>query len=218
MGYLVKSFGRVVPAAALDAHTVAQALIARAERDAAALRGEARAEAEAIRQAARRAGEEAGRAAAEAEFTTVLLGARQEAERIRSEAQPGARALAARMAEKIVGRAIAADPLVMAEIAGQALSAARARSGPLTLRVHPDDLATLQAERPVLAARLAKAVELRLVADAAVARHGCVVESASGRLDARLATQLAALERAAFGMDSGGAMADERATEATDDA
>lgn len=212
MGHLVKTFGRVVPAAALDAHARAQALIGDAEGQAAALLEEARAAAETIRQAARRAGEEAGRVSVEAEFTTLLLAARREAERIRSEAQPGARTLAARMAEKIVGRAIAADPRVMAEIAGQALSAARVRSGALTLRVHPDDLATLAAERPALAARLAKAVELRLVADAAVALHGCVVESASGRLDARLATQLAALERAAFGTDSGGAQDDDRAT------
>lgn len=211
MGKLVKSFGRVVPAAALDAHARAQAVIADAERQAAALLEAARLEAEAIRQAARRAGEESGRAAAEAEFTTVLLGARQEAERIRSEAQPGARALAARMAEKIVGRAIALDARVMAEIAGQALSAVRARSGVLTLRVHPDALATVEAERSTLAARLAKAVELRLIADAGVPPHGCVVESASGRLDARLTTQLAALERAAFGTDSTGAAIDERA-------
>jgi type III secretion protein L len=212
MGRLVKSFGRVVPAAALDAHARVQTLVADAAQQASTLVADARVEADAIREAARRAGEDAGRAAAEDEYTTVLLRARQEAERIRSEAQPGARALAARMAEKIVGRAIASDPHVMAEIAAQALSAARARSGALTLRVHPDDLATLEAERPELAARLGKAVELRLLADVAVAPHGCVVESASGRLDARLATQLAALERAAFGMDSGSAPTGDRAT------
>jgi flagellar biosynthesis/type III secretory pathway protein FliH len=67
------------------------------------------------------------------------------------------------------------------------------------LRVHPDDWAAVEAARPALAARLAKAVELRLVVDAEVGRHGCVVESAAGRLDARLDTQLAALEKAVFG-------------------
>jgi len=190
MGHLVKAFGPVVPAAALDAGARVQALLAQAELQAAALVAAARAEADAIREDARRAGE--------AEILAVQVAARLEAERIRAEALPGAQALAARMAQKIVGRAVALDPPVMAEIAAQALEAARARAGRLVLRVHPEDLATIEGQRPRLAARLAEGVELRVVADPTVSRHGCIVDSPAGRLDARLETQLAVLERAVF--------------------
>jgi flagellar biosynthesis/type III secretory pathway protein FliH len=41
---------------------------------------------------------------------------------------------------------------------------------------------------------------VRVVDDPAIGRHGCVVETAVGRLDARLQTQLDALERALRGL------------------
>jgi flagellar biosynthesis/type III secretory pathway protein FliH len=100
------------------------------------------------------------------------------------------------MAEKIVGRVLELHPSLLAEIAAGALGASRARGGPVTLRLHPADLALVERERPRLIARLAPSVELRLVADEVVGRAGCIVETAAGRLDARLATQLDALERA----------------------
>jgi len=194
----VKAFGPLVPAGALDVGARLQALVTQAEQEAAALLAAARAEADEIRAEARRAGEAEGRAQAEAEILELQLAARSEAERVRAEALPGAQALAARMAQKIVGRAVELDPRAMAEIAAQALAAARARSGLVVLRVHPDDRATIEAQRPQLMARLAQAIELRVVADAMVSRYGCIVDSPAGRLDARLETQLAALERAAF--------------------
>jgi len=199
MGHLVQRFGRVVPAALVDAGAEARAVVDEARRQAEALLDEARAQAAQLHVEARRAGEVEGRALAEAAFTTALVEARAEADRIRRSALPSAQTIAVRMAEKIVGRVIALDATAMADIARQALEAARARAGVVSLRVHPEDWAAIETARPALAARLAKAVELRVVPDAAVGRHGCVVESAAGRLDARLDTQLAALERAAFG-------------------
>jgi len=199
MGHLVQRFGRVVPAAVVDADAEARALLAEARRQADALLGEARAQSDQLREEARRAGEAEGRARGEAAFTTALVEARAEAEQVRRAALPAAQTIAVRMAEKIVGRAIALDATAMADIARQALEAARARAGVVSLRVHPEDWAAIETARPGLAGRLAKAVELRVVPDASVGRHGCVVESAAGRLDARLETQLAALERAAFG-------------------
>jgi flagellar biosynthesis/type III secretory pathway protein FliH len=95
------------------------------------------------------------------------------------------------------------DPAALANIAVEALAAARARSGLVLLRVHPDDLTAINAARPALAARIAAAVELRAIADPAVGRGGCVVETPAGRLDARLETQLAALEQAVFGPGTG---------------
>jgi len=53
----------------------------------------------------------------------------------------------------------------------------------------------VEARRAALEAG-APAATLELVADEAVGRHGCVIETPQGRVDARLETQLAALERA----------------------
>jgi flagellar biosynthesis/type III secretory pathway protein FliH len=66
----------------------------------------------------------------------------------------------------------------------------------MVLRVHPEDLALVEQQRPRWMGRVAAAVDLCVVPDPAVGRTGCVVETAFGRLDARLTTQLEALERA----------------------
>ena len=101
------------------------------------------------------------------------------------------------MAERIVGRALELHPSLIADIANQALAAAKPRSGEVTLRVSPQDLPVLERERPRLVSRLATGVDLRLVADEKVGVGGCIIEAPSGvRLDARLNTQLDAIEKA----------------------
>ncbi|HXT94971.1 MAG TPA: FliH/SctL family protein [Polyangia bacterium] len=192
MGRIVK--GHVVPKVTLDARAEAEALLARARAEAEALR----AEGVAAREAARQEGFETGRADGVAEAAVALAAARAEAARIVEAAEPLALAVAARMAEKIVGRAVALAPETMAEIAGEALAACRPGSGAVRVRVHPDDLPAVETRRAALTAR-APAAALELVADEAVGRHGCVIETPQGRLDARLETQLAALERALLG-------------------
>ena len=200
---MLKSFGRLVPAEVLDARAEGEKIVRAARAEADEHLARARADADAIRAEARRLGEGEGRREAEASFTTLLIEARADAERTRAAAMPAARTLAMRMAEKIVGRAVGMDPAALANIAAEALAAARARSGLVLLRVHPDDLTAIDAARPTLAARIAAAVELRAIADPAVGRGGCVVETPAGRLDARLETQLAALEQAVFGAGTG---------------
>lgn len=195
MGRLVKRAGRVMPAAVVDAGLEARRLLEGARREADQLLSEARAQAAALRDQAL----QQGRAEAEAEFTTLLAAARADAQRVQAAALPAARGLATRMAEKIVGRALALEPSVVADIAAQALAAARARAGTVTLRIHPDDRAAIETARPGFVARLGTAVELRVVDDPSMVPGGCVVDTPAGRLDARLATQLAALERAVFG-------------------
>jgi len=192
VGRVVK--GHVVPKLTLDARAEAAALVARARAEAETLR----AEAVAAREAARREGFETGRADGLAEAAVALAAARAEAARIIDAAEPVALAVAAKMAEKIVGRAVALAPETMAEIAGEALAACRPGAGSVRVRVHPDDLPAVEARRAALAGR-APAAALELVADDAVGRHGCVIETPQGRVDARLETQLAALERALTG-------------------
>ncbi len=194
MGRVVKSFGHLVPKPLLDARAEAAALLARAQIEAEALR----AEADAVREAARREGFEIGRADGVAEAAVALAAAHSEAARLVAAAGPTAIALAAKMAEKIVGRAVALAPETMAEIASEALAACRPGAGTVRVRIHPHDLPAVEARRAALAAG-APAATLELVADEAVGRHGCVIETPQGRVDARLETQLAALERALTG-------------------
>jgi flagellar biosynthesis/type III secretory pathway protein FliH len=180
MGRLVRAAGRVVPAELLSAREQAGRLIAEAE----AARGEAE-------RRGYQDGHAAGREAGLAEVTATLAAAEAHAEEVRARAAEPALRLARRMAEKIIGRAVELDPVVMADIVGRALAAARAGDAAAVLRVHPDDLTAAQARR--------LPASIRLLADPAVGRAGCVVDTAAGRVDARLSTQLDALERAVRG-------------------
>jgi type III secretion protein L len=192
MGRVVGGTGRVVAGATLDARAEAATTLAAARAEAEAIRARAR---EAFDEAVRQ-GREQGRAEAAATLAAAIGEARSQATRAREAAAPAAIALALKMAEQIVGRAVALAPDVMAEIAGAALDACRPRGDWVRVRVHPDDVAAVSARRDALAARAPAGAALDVVADAAVGRHGCVIETALGQVDARLDTQLAALERA----------------------
>jgi flagellar biosynthesis/type III secretory pathway protein FliH len=185
MGHVVKGHGHVVPAVVMDARA-----------EAAAILEDARARASATLEGARRQGLDEGRAEAAAALVGVLAAGRAEAEAMLTRARPAALAIASRMAEKIVGRAVELDPTTMAAIAAEAIAACRTRAGVVQLRVHPEDFAAVAPARMALAKRLGADASLELVADESVARHGCVVETPVGRVDARLATQLAALRQA----------------------
>jgi flagellar biosynthesis/type III secretory pathway protein FliH len=137
------------------------------------------------------------------DVAAVLAAARVEAKREWDRAKDAAVVLARKMAEKIVGHAIEVEPEVMVAIAGRALAAAKPGREAALLRVHPEDLALLESCRSAWLAELGAEADVRMVADGAVGRHGCVVETAVGRLDARLQTQLDALEHALRGAGIG---------------
>lgn len=201
-----------MPAALLDARSEAARIRAEATREAECIRAEARGVAEALRASAEQEGAAAGAEAARAEFRQLLASAFDESERVTRAALPAARKLAVRMAEKIIGHVVSLEPGVLDAMTERALAAAAPRSGNVVVRLHPDDYARVvvatpergQTTSPGVAsfARRARAagleVELWIVADPAVDRFGCIVDTAHGRLDARVQTQLAVLEQAAF--------------------
>jgi flagellar biosynthesis/type III secretory pathway protein FliH len=130
-----------------------------------------------------------------AEATRVLVAARAAAKAELVAAREAAPVLARKMAEKIIGRAVELDTAVMGDIAAKAVAAAQVRPGAIVLRVHPDDRAAIEQTRPRWMASLL-AADVNIVADEAVGRYGCIVDTAAGRVDARLETQLSALELA----------------------
>jgi flagellar assembly protein FliH len=192
VGHVIKGHGHVVPAVVMDARAQAAELVA----SAVAERERAWAEGFAL-------GRDEGRADAAATLVGLLAAARAEASAALARLEPAALAIAARMAEKIVGRAVALDPTIMAAIAAEAVAACRTRGGVARLRVHPDELAPVVAARAALADALGGEDALEIVADESVGRHGCVVDTAVGRVDARLATQLEALGRLLSSPDTG---------------
>ncbi|HET6150595.1 MAG TPA: FliH/SctL family protein [Polyangia bacterium] len=209
MGRLLKNPGRVVPAAITVARDEAASILSAARARAEALTREA----EALRAEARRQGYEEGRAAAAAELTETMAAAALERRRAEARVEPAllplAARLASRMAHKIVGRAVEMAPALLEEIAARALEASRARGGTIRLYLHPEDRAALDRDpvRARLLARLAAGAALDIRTDDRVGRHGCVVETAMVRIDARLAPQLAALERAVKAAGGGAALA-----------
>jgi type III secretion protein L len=175
----------------LDARERARALLAEAEAAAAAIRQEAeRGRDEALR-AASAAGREEGLASAAA----VLLQAADE-RRCRLEGlEREIAAVALEVARKLVGRAVAECPGLVAELALRALEPVRARREVL-LRVNPGDAPLLRVEEPRLAALLDRAPGVAVREDPAIHPGDVVVETEAGRVDARLEAQLSVLERA----------------------
>jgi type III secretion protein L len=204
MGRLVKGKGGyIIPKVVLSARDEAAKVIASANAEADFMNARAIEAAEEERKRGFAEGLAAGREDAVAQMTEMLVRAHQEADEMRNATRDGAISLARRMAERIVGRALELHPSLIADIANQALAASRARSGPVVLRVNPEDLKVLETQRPRLGTKLPSAVELKLVGDDKVARGGCVIETTIARLDAQLSKQLDALERA-LGERSGG--------------
>ena len=181
------------PRPLFDARAEAAALLARARTEAEALRAEA---AGAVREAARREGFETGRADGVAEAAVALAAAR---------ARGGAPASRPRLRRRSrwrrrwpkgsSGARWRWRPRPWRRSPAKRWPPAGPARGTVRVRIHPDDLPAVEARRAALEAR-APAAALELVADEAVGRHGCVIETPQGRVDARLETQLAALERA----------------------
>jgi flagellar assembly protein FliH len=105
-------------------------------------------------------------------------------------------ASAVALARQVVRSELVTRPELVATVAAQAVDAVLLSARHLRVQVNPDDLALVErGAADALAARGA-----RLVADAAVARGGCRVESDLGRIDATIESRWAQAA-AAFGQD-----------------
>ncbi len=182
----------------VTAREQAARIVAEAEARAQTMRDEIEAVTEEARQRGFDSGYAAGRDAALGQASEVVVSARAEAERTRLAAKDAAFVLARKMAEKIVARTVEISPDVIADIVGRALAAARPKTGPVTLRVAPTDEPTVLARRASWAGGAAE-LHVRVVADSAIEPGGCIVETPIGRLDAQVASQLDAFERALGG-------------------
>jgi type III secretion system HrpE/YscL family protein len=184
----------IVDADVFDAKLEADRLIAearaQAERELAATRDEA----ERMRRKAEVEGRERGLGA----VTELLVGARAAAARARAGAEAELRTLAVHIAEKILGRELLLDGATVVDVAREALKHV-GEPRELVVRCAPEDLEALARGKPRLVERCRAAQAVVFRPDATVARGGCVVETELGLVDARLSTQLEAIERALRG-------------------
>src|SRR5262245_66290890 len=108
----------IVEAPVFDARMEAEQLVAQARGEAERILAEAHHEAERLRQKAAAEGREKGLQA----VTELLVGARAAAARARDQAEGELRALAVRIAEKILGRELKLTPDAVNDVVAQALS------------------------------------------------------------------------------------------------
>lgn len=184
----------IVEAEVFDAKLEGDKAIAEARAAAERIVAEARDEAERVRRKAEAEGRERGLQA----VTELLVGARAAAARARAGAEAELRALAVRVAEKLLGRELKLDSSAVVDVTSEALQHA-GQPRELVLRCAPEDLEALERGKPRLLERCRAAQAVRFAADERVARGGCIIETELGIVDARLSTQLEAIERALKG-------------------
>lgn len=89
---------------------------------------------------------------------------------------------ALRLARQVVRRELSQQPAAVVAVASEAVQAVMLSARHLRLRLHPDDVALVEAG----AADLLQARSVLLQADATLQRGGCVVDSDLGQVDARI--------------------------------
>jgi flagellar assembly protein FliH len=99
------------------------------------------------------------------------------------------------IARQVLVHELRTAPELVVQIVRQAVLALPSATRELRVRLHPDDLALL---RELGAAE----THWQLLADPALARGDCRLESERSRLDARMATRLAAVADAVLGVDA----------------
>lgn len=117
---------------------------------------------------------------------------------LQAEAEADFFRLALGMAERIVRREIRTDANFILPVVREAIGLMNERED-LVAHLHPDDIAAVEKELPALKAAFTDLGRVRLEADEGVERGGVVVKGRAAEADLRIATQLAAFERALLG-------------------
>lgn len=140
----------------------------------------------------RREAYQTGRDEAESELIDNLLAIKEIRLQALQEVEQDVLKLSIKLAEKIIGREVQQDETVRGEIVLNALRQARQQEM-LTVRVNANDLPLVEQMRERLDS-FGRAKYIDFIADQSVREGGCIIESQSGTIDARLETQLRILE------------------------
>jgi len=103
-------------------------------------------------------------------------------------AEPTLVTLASDIAEKIIDASLPLDKEIVIRQVQKSLKEVVEREW-IRIRVYPDDILEVRAYKPKFLSEM-DAKEIEIVEDASVGRGGCVIETPSGNIDARLKTQI----------------------------
>jgi FixJ family two-component response regulator/flagellar biosynthesis/type III secretory pathway protein FliH len=126
----------------------------------------------------------------EQELITAVVGRLEAIEgRLHETIEQDVASLAFGIAQKVLRDAVAERPeLILAQV--QAALAHVPEGGFIKICVHPLDLPLLEPARQALSQRADRALTIKIEADAAIARGGCLIHTPSRLVDATLETQL----------------------------
>ncbi len=102
------------------------------------------------------------------------------------------------VAERIVKREIALDESVVLRQMREAIRRIIGAES-ITMRVHPSDEALVRSHRAAMLSSSDAVREILIEGDETIERGGCILESATGNVDARIGTQMRQIETALFG-------------------
>jgi flagellar assembly protein FliH len=158
-------------------------------------------------------GVEEGRQMAEAEFRATLAHLRDEEHQrlsalvasiadqmkaLQRTIERDAYRFALAVAERIIRRDVTmTDDIVITQIKEAIQRIVGVES--IKLRVHPSDEGVVRAHRSLFLSSLDNLRDVVIETDEGMERGGCIIESASGNVDARISTQLRQIEASLFG-------------------
>lgn len=132
---------------------------------------------------------DAERTALREEISAFIAHIEAERRKVWQELEPQIIGLVFDLARKVIKQEVEVNREVALAMVRNALRRA-ADSTALRIRVHPEDLETVRAARQELLALLDGVPHVEIVADRRVGAGGCIVETDSGNIDARIETQL----------------------------
>jgi flagellar assembly protein FliH len=129
------------------------------------------------------------------EAIAVLTSAQAERHRLAEEHAPALAELAMQIARRVIGAQLDQDPALVRRIV-EARIAELEPTTSLTVRVHPDEAASIEEDLPTLERMVKGPGSVAIVPDDTVDRGGCVLVTPVGEVDARVETRLGVLDAA----------------------
>ena len=145
----------------------------------------------------RREGWETGRAEAESlvvQARRLMEQAKSEKNEILKEAEPELLRFAMAVARKVIRQELAREPHAVVDTVAEALCRVRGDEE-VKVRVNPRDAALIEENRERLASASRRNRRWTVIEDESVEAGGCVVETSSGNIDARVDRQVSRIER-----------------------
>ena len=156
-------------------------------------------EAKALREKAKNEGRQEGIDQGATEVAQIIKRMTEHQQEQEAQVLPQLLKLVRKMAEKVIGSELEQRPEALVGMIKRTLHDKARQRRSLLLRVNPADLEVVRNERHRLMDALVRASDLAIREDDDISPGGVVIETEAGTIDARLETQLDALERAMFG-------------------